>query len=135
MATPFHLQIVTPDGVALDDQVERVVVRTTEGDVGVMHGHTSYLAALVVGRVAVTMLDGSRRIGANSNGYISVVKDGTRLVVNAFEWADDIDLERAQKAKARAEAVLSGQSEEYDVQTARVRLLRAVNRIRIGSDR
>ena len=61
MATPFHLQIVTPDGSEFDGQAVRIIVRTIAGDVCVMARHTNYCTALGMGEAKVTMEDGSVR--------------------------------------------------------------------------
>lgn len=127
MAT-FHLQIVTPDGLMFDGQVERILVRTTEGDVGIMKGHSEYVSPVATGVTRVTAEDGSVRAAACSGGLISVSGDLTRLVAGTFEWSEDIDLERARAAKERAEAKLK-EASEYEEKAAEIKLRRALTRI------
>ena len=133
MATPFPLKIVTPHGLAFDGEVTILVVRTTEGYAGIMKGHTNYMAAIDVGKLTVSLPDKEKRIGAVSGGFVSVV-DG-KAVVSAitFEWAEEIDVERAKAAKDKAESLLAIKESENDEKVARAKLRRALNRIDIGS--
>ena len=99
----FHLQIVTPDGSFFDGEANSVVVRTTGGYVSIYPHHTDYIAALDIGLVATT-----------------------------FEYADEIDVARAEAAKARAEARIAAATEERDIKLARAKLSRALNRLHIA---
>ena len=122
----FHLQIVTPDGSFFDGEANSVVVRTTGGYVSIYPHHTDYIAALDIGRVVVTK-DGEPRHAACGGGFLSVEKGEVRLVATTFEYADEIDVARAEAAKARAEA-----TEERDIKLARAKLSRALNRLHIA---
>ena len=70
--TPFHLKIVTPDGLIFDGQAEELIVRTTGGDVAILARHINYVAALGMGR-AVVVSGGNRRAAACIGGMLSVV--------------------------------------------------------------
>lgn len=129
----FHLQIVTPDGLMFDGQAQRVLVRTTEGDVGIMSGHSDYVSPVATGEARVTMEDGSVRNAACSGGLISVRRDVTRIVASTFEWAQDIDIERARAAKQRAEEKLA-KSSDYEERAAEIKLQRALTRIRVSEN-
>lgn len=95
--TPFHLKIVTPDGLIYDGQAEELLVRTTNGDVGILARHMNYVAPLGMGR-AVIVSDGQRRTAACIGGMVSVSKGEVTLVPTTFEWADKIDVARAEAA-------------------------------------
>ena len=124
----FHLQIVTPDGSFFDGEANSVVVRTTGGYVSIYPHHTDYIAALDIGRVVVTK-DGEPRHAACGGGFLSVEKGEVRLVATTFEYADEIDVARAEAAKARAEARIAAATEERDIKLARAKLSRALNRL------
>ena len=98
----FHLQIVTPDGSFFDGEANSVVVRTTGGYVSIYPHHTDYIAALDIGRVVVTK-DGEPRHAACGGGFLSVETGEVRLVATTVEYADELDVARAEAAKARAE--------------------------------
>ena len=102
----FHLQIVTPHGEFFDGQAERVIVRTNNGDVAIMAGHANYVAVLGIGAAAVVTETG-RRKAACTGGMLSVTNGEVRLIATAFEWAEEIDKERAKRALERAEARLA----------------------------
>jgi F-type H+-transporting ATPase subunit epsilon len=127
----FHLQIVTPDGLMYDGQVERLLVRTTEGDVGILSGHADYVTPLDTGLARVTMVGGDTKNAACSGGLLSVKGGITRLVANTFEWAEDIDVERAVRAKERAEQRIK-EASDYEEKAAEIKLKRALTRIRVG---
>ncbi len=131
MANTFHLQIVTPDGLLFDGNAQRILVRTTEGDVGILSGHSDYVSPVATGMTRVTMDDGEVKTAACSGGFISVKKGITRLVANTFEWAEDIDVERAKRAQTRAEEKLK-EASDYAERAAEIKLKRAITRIRVG---
>ena len=127
----FRLQIVTPDGSLFDGQAEALRLRTSEGYVSIRAGHVDYIAALDVGMVTVTK-DGTTRDAACGGGFISVEHGEVRLVATTFEYADEIDVERAESAKKRAEERLAQAQEERDIALAKAKLSRALNRIDVA---
>ncbi|MBQ8577693.1 MAG: ATP synthase F1 subunit epsilon [Clostridia bacterium] len=128
----FELKIVTPDGAEVSAEVKSVLVRTTAGDVGILKNHTNYVATIDYGLVKITYPDGTQRGACCMNGFVSVDKTQTRIIATTFEFADEIDLERAQRSKESAEARLAetGLSEDERA-LAESRLKRAKNRIRV----
>ena len=127
----FRLQIVTPDGSLFDGQAEALRLCTSEGYVSIRAGHVDYIATLDVGVVSVTK-DGTTRDAACGGGFISVEEGEVRLVATTFEYADEIDVERAESAKKRAEERLAQAQEERDIALAKAKLSRALNRIAVA---
>ena len=127
----FRLQIVTPDGRLFDGQAEVLRLCTSEGYVSIRAGHVDYIATLDVGMVSVTK-DGTTRDAACGGGFISVEEGEVRLVATTFEYADEIDVERAESAKKRAEERLAQAQEERDIALAKAKLSRALNRIDVA---
>ncbi len=126
--TNFPLKIVTPDGLRFEGPVEEVIVRTTTGDLGFLAGHTNCVAPLGMGR-AMVIENGKRRYGACIGGMVSVMNGAVTLVATAFEWAEDIDVPRAEASHQRAENVLhSKDSSETELKLAEARLKRALIR-------
>lgn len=129
----FHLKIVTPDGVQFDGQAQELIVRTTSGDTGILAGHTNYVAPLGMGS-AIVVVDDEKRYGACIGGMVSVVNGAVTLVPTTFEWADAIDLTRAELSKSRAEAILSDKSStDTDIVLAKARLKRALVRTGVAN--
>lgn len=131
--TPFHLKIVSPDGLLFDGQAEELIVRTTNGDVAILARHINYVAALGMGR-AVVIADGKRRTAACIGGMLSVVDGEVTLVPTTFEWADKINLNRAEASLQRANQVLHDQNaSDTDIKLAEARLHRALVRKNVAS--
>ncbi len=131
--TPFHLKIVSPDGLLFDGQAEELIVRTTNGDVAILARHINYVAALGMGR-AVVVADGKRRTAACIGGMLSVVDGEVTLVPTTFEWADKIDLNRAEASLRRANQVLHDQNaSDTEIKLAEARLHRALVRKNVAS--
>ena len=133
--TPFPLKIVTPDGVCFDGQAEELIVRTTTGDIGFLAGHVNCCAPLGMGRATV-IVDGVKRYGACIGGMVSVVDGAVSLVPTTFEWAEDIDAQRAEESLQRAQAVLgSKNAPDTDLVLAKARMRRALVRKGVAADK
>lgn len=131
--TPFSLKIVTPDGVRFDGQAQELIVRSTTGDIGILAGHINCVTALGMGQATV-VVDGQTRYAACIGGMLSVVGGKVTLVPTTFEWADGIDLERAQASEKRAKQVLSDKtSSDTQLRMAEARLKRALVRKSVAS--
>lgn len=129
--TPFKLQIITPDGVFFDGMTENVIVRTTVGDKGILARHEPYVAAITISKFKVK-IDGNFRYGAISSGVIKVSKEKTVILAQSCEWADEIDVDRAVKAKQLAESRITEYEKANDqknLDIAEFKLKRALNRI------
>ncbi len=128
----FHIEIVTPDGVEYDGEVESLLVRTDDGDVEILAGHTDLLASVGVGRARITV-DGKKRFASVNGGFLSVKDGKVRLCAITFEFADQIDLKRAEAAKAKAEAAIKAAKDDRDERIAKAKLARAASRINVAS--
>lgn len=130
MAT-FQLRIVTPEKVFFDGEVESVILRTTEGDVGILARHQQYLANLPAGPVKLK-IDGENRFAAISNGVVKVSKEHTTILAFAIEWADEIDVEWAKRSQQDALDKKEHSTSEKEIKRAELKLQRALNRIRVS---
>lgn len=82
----IHLTIVTPEGKPFDGEVQRVVVRTTSGDVCILPRHIDYAAALGDGEARITISDKEVRKAHINGGVLHVEHDDVQIVTNHFEW-------------------------------------------------
>ena len=124
----FPLRIVTPDGLLYDGNAEEVIVRTITGDLGLLAGHMNCVAPLGMGRATI-LIDGKKRYGACIGGMITMMDGKATLVATTFEWADQIDVKRADRSEERARAVLAdNKSTDTDIRLAQARLKRALIR-------
>lgn len=129
----FHLKVVTSDRCFYDGDVERIVVRTTEGDVGILPNHIPYVAALGIGGLTI-FAEGDSRVAAIAGGFVQTDRNGTTVLARTCEWADEIDINRAREAAERAKALLHQQLSEHEQDIADVKLKKAINRIRIAGE-
>ena len=126
--TDFSLKIVTPYGLVYDGNVQELIVRTTSGDLGILAGHINCVAPLGMGRATV-IIDGQKRYAACIGGMVSVVGSNVTLVPTTFEWANEIDADRAEASYQRAQAILhSKDASDTDLKLAEARLRRALVR-------
>ncbi len=124
----FSLKIVTPDGLIFDGAAEELIVRTTTGDLGILAGHINCVAPLGMGRATV-IIDGQKRYAACIGGMISMMDGQATLVPTTFEWADSIDVARAEKSEQRANKILKDKdASKTELSMAEARLKRALIR-------
>lgn len=129
----FPLQIITPEKIFFEGEVQRVIVRTTEGDVGILAKHEKYVAALPSGPVKITMSDGTQRTAALSGGAVKVSPKQTAILANAVEWAEDIDIDWAKRSEEDARRRIENSKDQQELQYAEMKLQRALNRLRVSS--
>lgn len=124
----FPLKIVTPDGVHFDGVAEELIVRATTGDIGILAGHINCVAPLGMGQ-AMVVVNGERRYAACIGGMLSVVDNHVTLVPTTFEWADQIDLDRAKNSEQRAKSIIGDKNaKDTELRLAEARLKRALVR-------
>jgi F-type H+-transporting ATPase subunit epsilon len=134
MALPTHLRLefVTPARSLVHEEVDEVQLPGEEGSFGVLPGHAPMLAALSTG--AMWYRKGSEtRYAFLAGGFAEVVPDRVSILAQVAERAEDIDLERADAAKRRAEELLAKPSAvDFDTERARIAMLRAIARIQVS---
>ena len=137
MAATYHLQVVSLDGLEYEGEVQKILLRTIDGDVEILARHTNYCTAIGMGTAKVVLEDGKERKAACIGGMLSVMNGEVRVLPTTWEWSDEIDIERAKAAKERAEKAL--QDAKLDEQArvrAQAKLYRALVRIgSVGGDR
>ena len=124
----FSLKIVTPDGLIFDGQADKLIVRTTQGDMGILARHINCVCPLGMGQ-AIVESEGQRRTAACIGGMLSIADGAVTLVPTTFEWADQIDADRAEKSQKRAEGILHNKdASDAELRLAEARLKRALIR-------
>ncbi len=133
MAT-FPLRIGTPDGLLFEGDVERVMCRSITGDLAILAGHCNYVTALGMGEAYIKLPDGTKRTAACIGGMLSVMDGSCHLLATTWEWAEDIDVERATNAKNKAEEILAqANADEKELRLAQAKLSRALVRLSVKS--
>ena len=126
----FHIDVVTPDGAIYSGEIESLLVRTDTGDVEFLAGHIDYIASLGTGRARIRE-DGRDRYASVSGGTVAITGGVAKLVAVTFEFKEDIDIERARNAKARAEEKIRAAKSDRELMLAKARLERAISRIKV----
>lgn len=131
----FPLQIVTPDKTGYDGMAVSLLIRTTEGDIEILAGHAGLLAALGTGRARIRKADGEELYASVSGGFLTVSDGKVRVAPTTFELANELDLARAQAAKATAEQALKDAKSATEIDLAKAKLQRALARINVKTMR
>jgi F-type H+-transporting ATPase subunit epsilon len=126
------VNVVTPDGPVYESDVEMVSTKAQSGELGIMPGHIPMVAPLEIG--AVRLINGGNTdYVAVSGGFLEVRPDKVTILAQTAEQGESIDVDRAIRAKERAEQRLQEkQQENVDFKRAELALRRAVNRISIA---
>jgi F-type H+-transporting ATPase subunit epsilon len=134
VALPTHLdlQIVTPDRLVVREQVDEVQIPGSEGYFGVLPGHTPLLAALAVGEMWYRK-GAERTYVAIAYGFAEVLPDSVTILAQLAERADDIDVARAEAARARAQERLAAPQSDIDYERARTALAKSLSRLQVAS--
>ena len=131
MAT-LRLQFVTPEKSIAHDDVDEVQLPLADGYAGILPGHAPMLAALRTGQMWYRK-GGETHYGFVSGGFVEVTGDRVSVLARIAERGEDIDLERAEAAKRRAEERIGKPVMEIDTERARIALLRAISRLDAAS--
>ena len=126
-----RLKIVTPDRVVLSEEVEQVVAPGSEGYFEVLPKHTPFLTSLKIGEIRYSK-NGEEEVLSTSGGFVEVWMNRVTILAETSELAQEIDRERAEVARRRAERRLDERAPDTDVARAEVALKRALNRLRVA---
>ncbi len=126
----FHLQIVTPDGLAYEGMVESLLVRSNDGDIEFLANHIDYITTLGIGKARIRE-NGKDRYASVSGGFVTISEGKATLIAITFEFAENIDLERAKIAKQKAKDILSSSTDSKTIEMAKLKLQRAISRIKV----
>lgn len=128
----FTLEILTPDRVIFSGKVIHLRAPGIEGSFGVLKNHVPFLTALDIGEIEVETGD-QKHFFVSGGGFAEVLNNVVSILAETAERADEIDVERAKKARERAEARLRARTEGVNINRARAALVRATTRLKIAS--
>jgi F-type H+-transporting ATPase subunit epsilon len=128
----IKVSVVTPNGPVFESDVEMVIAKAKSGELGILPGHIKLVAPLEISVVRLKT-DGKYELIAVSGGILEVRPDQVTILAQAAELASDIDVERALKAKERADQRL--RNDDYDFRRAQLALQRAINRLAVSERR
>ena len=119
----FNLQIISPTRVFFDGDIDMVEMKTTEGEIGVLAGHIPLTAILEPGLLRIKNNDGDKE-AALHDGFVKITKDKVTILAESCEWPDEIDVNRANEAKIRAERRIKSGEPAVDMLRAELALKR-----------
>ena len=128
MADLFKLHVITPERRFYDGEASMVELSTTEGDIGVYRNHIP-LTAIVAPGVLKIHEEGGVKEAALMSGFIEILPERITIMAEVAEWPDEIDGNRAEEARIRAERRLQEESGEIDTMRAELALRRALVRL------
>lgn len=124
----FQVKIITPDRVFYTGEAEMIEFTTSSGQIGVYKKHIPLTTVLAPGAVIIHEAEGEK-IAAVHAGFAEILPEEVTLLAEIAEWADEIDLKRAEAAKARAEERLQAKAADVDLARAEFALRKALTRI------
>jgi F-type H+-transporting ATPase subunit epsilon len=131
LPTHIHLQIVTPDRLLVQEQVDEVQIPGSEGYLGVLPGHTPLLTSLTVGELWYRQGQEKTYLSI-AFGFAEVLPDRVTILARLAERAEEIDVERAEIARKRAEERLTHKA-DIDYERARIALMKSLTRLQVSA--
>lgn len=125
----LHLKITTHERVVFDADVDEIYCKGVEGEFGILPGHIPFMSALDIG-ITKVVIDGKNQIFTVMGGLFQLSGNEALILTQTAEKAEEIDVERAEEAKKRAEERLENESDNLDVQRAEVALSKALARLK-----
>ena len=131
MAPTFKLEIVTPERVFLSETAEMVIVKTPQGELGVLAGHIPLVVAIDIGPIKIRKAGGEELEAVLTEGFMEVKQDKTIIFTDTAEWPHEIDANRAEAARKRAEERLAMKQSEVEYVRSQTALTRAMARLKV----
>ncbi|MBT9780080.1 ATP synthase F1 subunit epsilon [Clostridium sp. MCC353] len=131
MADMFKLQVITPDKKFYEGEVSMVELTTTEGQIGVYKNHIPMTAIVAPGVLSIHEADGVKRAALHA-GFIQILPEQITIMAETVEWPDEIDINRAEEARVRAERRIKETNGEVDVMRAELAYKRALVRLTVA---
>ena len=129
----FNLSIVTPEKIFYEDEVASLIAPGIEGYLGILTDHAPLITAITPGKVTVKDNSQEEIILSVTNGFLEVSANTATLLVDAVEYASEIDADRAKEALERARKRMADEAGNIDIPRDRKAIDRAKNRIKIAS--
>jgi F-type H+-transporting ATPase subunit epsilon len=126
----FKLEVVTPERKFFEGEAEMVIIKTPEGEMGILADHEPALVAVEAGILKI-LVDGKWQESAVSQGFMEVTHEKTIALVDTAEWPHEIDANRAQEAKTRAEERLQQKLSQIEYLRSQTALARAMARLKV----
>ena len=128
----FDLKIITPDRVFYSGKASFLELNTVEGEIGIYKNHIPMTTVLEPGIATITEEGGNKKEAALHTGFMEILGDRITILAEIAEWPDEIDRNRAQEAKIRAERRLQNDKSNINITRAELALHKALVRIELA---
>ena len=128
----FDLKIITPDRVFYSGKASFLELNTVEGAIGIYKNHIPMTTVLEPGIATITEEGGNKKEAALHTGFMEILGDRITILAEIAEWPDEIDRNRAQEAKIRAERRLQNDKSNINITRAELALHKALVRIELA---
>lgn len=127
----FKVKVVSPDRIFYDGEVDMLELKTSEGDIGILAGHIP-LTTIIAPGVMRLIKGGETKEAALHDGFVEITFDQVLILAESCEWPDEIDINRANEAKIRAERRLKSGANEINTTRAEMALRRSLTRLELA---
>ena len=131
----FQLEVISPERIFYTGEAEMVELTTTEGDIGIYADHIPLTTIVAPGIMTITEPGGKLKEAAVLEGFMEITQEKVTILAQSCEWPEEIDVNRAEAAKERAEARIKTKAENLDLKRAEYALHKALIRIDVAGHR
>lgn len=128
----FQLEVISPERVFYTGEAEMVELTTTEGDIGIYAEHIPLTTIVAPGVMTITEPGGNLKEAAVLEGFMEITQEKVTILAQSCEWPEEIDVNRAQEAKARAERRLKSTDDNINMARADLALRKSLIRIQLA---
>ena len=128
----FQLEVISPERVFYTGEAEMVELTTTEGDIGIYAEHIPLTTIVAPGIMTITEPGGNLKEAAVLEGFMEITQEKVTILAQSCEWPEEIDVNRAQEAKARAERRLKSTDDNINMARADLALRKSLIRIELA---
>lgn len=129
----FQLEVISPERIFYDGEVEMVELTTIEGDIGVYANHIPLTTIVAPGIMTITEGGGQFKEAAVLEGFMEITQEKVTILAQSCEWPDEIDINRAREAKERAERRIKSNDENINLSRAELALKKSLVRIGLAN--
>ena len=128
----FQLEVISPERVFYSGDVEMLELTTTEGEIGIYADHIPLTTIIAPGIMTITEANDQLKEAAVLEGFMEITQEKVTILAQSCEWPDEIDVNRAQEAKARAERRLKSTDENINMSRAELALRKSLIRLELA---
>ena len=133
MANTFYLEIVTPERKFFSGEVEMLMIKTPDGEIGILKDHMPMIAAVAIGPVKIQK-DGEWLEAVLSEGFMEITQKKTIILADTAEWPNEIDINRARRAEERARERLQSKLSQIEYMRSQAALQKALTRLKVSKE-